>query len=99
MFLWQQPSEQTIARFLETSKALPLSYAPVGIAAENPEGFTVDEADVVVGHGAGAFTRARQALLDWAHFDLDGYPITRLIQARFRFDSGRAMQRAVAQRG
>lgn len=188
MFLWQQPSEHTIARFLEASRALPLSYAPVGLSTGNPEGFSVDQVEVVIGRGADGFARARQALQDWAHFDLGwvrlaparapvrigtvvavvvqhlgfwslngcrivrlvegdrerefgfaygtlenhaemgeevfhviwdpasdevryriravsrpgslltwcGYPISRRIQARFRLDSGRAMQRAVA---
>lgn len=70
MFLLQRPSRPAIARFIDESRALPLSYDPVGIAAESPDGFTVDEASVVVGRGAAAFARARSALQQWAHFDL-----------------------------
>jgi uncharacterized protein (UPF0548 family) len=70
MFWLRQPSEQSIARFIAESTALPLSYAPVGIAAQLPDRFTVDETSVVVGAGADAFHRARRALQQWAHFDL-----------------------------
>lgn len=188
MFFARQPSSQRVAKFLADSSALPLSYAPIGIASAAPAGFAVDEASVVLGSGPLVFARARRALERWAQFDLGwvrlapngapvqsgtvvavvvhhlgfwsingcrvvslmqddpqhefgfaygtlsnhaemgeeifaismcprteevryriravsrprallawcGYPVTRLVQARFRADSGRAMQRAVA---
>jgi uncharacterized protein (UPF0548 family) len=70
MFLLQQPSADFVARFIADSLALPLSYSPVGIAVTAPDGFSIDEASVVIGAGAQTFARARRALEDWAHFDL-----------------------------
>ena len=70
MFLAHRPSPGEIERFLDASRALPLSYAPVGLARTGAPGFRMDEAVVAVGTGEAAFARATAALIDWRHFDL-----------------------------
>jgi len=54
---------------VERSRALPLSYAPIGLAGENRAGYSVDE-EIAIGHGAADFARARAALQAWKHFEL-----------------------------
>lgn len=70
MFLTRRPSPDQIKEFINRSKALPLSYDPVGIARESPRGFKVDEVRAVIGHGQAAFETAKAALREWRHFDL-----------------------------
>ena len=70
MFLSRRPSPRDVARFLDASKALPLSYAPVGLARTGAAGFRADEEVVAVGTGDAAFARATEALTEWRHFDL-----------------------------
>lgn len=70
MFLLRRPSPQEIKQFLERSQRLPLSYDPIGIARESPRGYKIDEASSVIGNDESAFTRAKQALMNWKHFDL-----------------------------
>ncbi len=70
MFLSHRPSAQQIERFLDASRELPLSYAPVGLARTGAPGFRTDEAIVAVGAGDAAFARATAALIEWRHFDL-----------------------------
>ena len=70
MFLLRRPSSRDIDRFLERSRALPLSYAPIGIAGEHPAGYNVDAEVAAIGHGDADFERARAALLAWHHFGL-----------------------------
>jgi uncharacterized protein (UPF0548 family) len=70
MFLARRPSASAIERFLRESQDLPLSYAPVGIAQAGADGWDVDEAGAIVGHGAADFACARAALLAWTQFDL-----------------------------
>src|SRR5262245_9737503 len=70
MFLTRRPSPEKIRQFLDHSQALPLSYAPTGIAEETARGFKVDEARAVIGHGRPAFELARQALAAWRQFEL-----------------------------
>jgi uncharacterized protein (UPF0548 family) len=81
MFLVRRPTPSEIARFLERSAALPLSYQPIGLA-DRPiaglpavsrsakAGFSLDELTTVVGRGRETFDRASRALERWAHFDL-----------------------------
>ena len=71
MFLSRRPSPQDVARFLDASEDLPLSYAPVGLARAGAPGFRVDEQVVAVGTGDAAFACATAALTEWRHFDLD----------------------------
>ena len=70
MFLIRRPSRQTIDRFLDESRELPLSYGPVGIVKSESAGYDLDELTVAIGHGSSDFARARDALLAWKHFDL-----------------------------
>ena len=70
MFLVRRPSSQQIARFIDGSRALPLSYQPEGLARSGAHGFRVDEQIVPVGSGTTAFARAVTALTEWRHFEL-----------------------------
>lgn len=70
MFLSRRPSRAAIDRFVEASRNLPLSYAPVGIVGSRAEGWTFDETTGTIGHGPADFERARAALLAWTQFDL-----------------------------
>jgi len=107
MFLSRRPSPKQVAAFIAESRELPLSYDPIGLADQDRVWFKVDERTAIVGHGKEAFGRARLALGRWSHFDLGwvevfpksarlGYPVTRVLQARFRRDSASALARAVA---
>lgn len=69
MFLARRPSERELEEFIARSRDLPLSYRPIGIAKESPDGFKVDEASGVIGHGVQEFERAKLALTEWRHFD------------------------------
>lgn len=70
MFLISRPSDAFIERFLQASIALPLTYAPVGLAEQRAPGYDRDEMAAVIGHGLRDFDRARSALARWAHFDI-----------------------------
>jgi uncharacterized protein (UPF0548 family) len=70
MFLAHRPTSSEIGRFVDSSRALPLSYEPVGLAHTGGPGFRVDEQVARVGSGAAAFSRATVALGEWTHFDL-----------------------------
>lgn len=70
MFLLRRPSRFEIERFLDRSRALPLSYGPAGIVRRRPTAGPFDEQIVVIGHGTSDFERARVALTNWTHFDL-----------------------------
>ncbi len=70
MFLIRRPSDSEIANFLDHSRDLPLSYAPIGIARQTPKGFNADLASRVIGHGREAFERAKEALGRWRHYEM-----------------------------
>jgi uncharacterized protein (UPF0548 family) len=70
MFLTAQPSAAQIAAFLERSRSLPLSYAPVGLAERPTPGFSRDELTTPVGRGPEVFERASAGLERWTHFNL-----------------------------
>jgi uncharacterized protein (UPF0548 family) len=70
MFLLRRPAPREVERFIDASRPLPLSYQPVGLAAEGGSGFQIDELASIVGHGAAAFERAAAALHAWRHFEL-----------------------------
>ena len=70
MFLLRRPSKADIDRFLNRSRELSLSYAPIGILKQPSGGRRVDEQVVVIGQGDSDFQQARTALLTWQHFDL-----------------------------
>ena len=70
MFSLTRPSAQRIERFLAASAALPLSYAPIGIARGGAgRRYCQDTSRVVIGHGTEAFERAWTALQNWRQFD------------------------------
>lgn len=70
MFLARRPSAAAIDRFLRDSQELPLSYSPVGIVRNQPEGREFDEAVATIGRGEADFERAAAALRRWQQFDL-----------------------------
>ena len=70
MFLTRRPSQRRIAEFLEQARGLPLSYKPVGIARQSPQGFNADLASSVIGHGRETFERAKIALSQWRHYEM-----------------------------
>src|SRR6185503_13541656 len=70
MFLAHRPAPAEIERFVDASRALPLSYAPPGLAHTGGAGFVLDEDLATIGSGAAAFSRAVTALLEWRHFAL-----------------------------
>lgn len=70
MFLIRRPSQREITEFLDQSRDLPLSYDPVGIARQTPEGFNADLASAVIGHGRETFERAKDALAQWRHYEM-----------------------------
>ena len=66
MFCLTRPAPSTIARFLEESHALPLSYGPVGILETTTR--RLDEQTVTIGRGRADFERATRELRAWTHF-------------------------------
>jgi len=70
MFLARRPSTGDIARFLDDSRELPLSYGPIGVVKERPRDGRLDEHVVAIGRGEADFDRARAALMAWKHFEL-----------------------------
>lgn len=70
MFLAHRPSIHEIERFIDGSRALSLSYEPVGLAHAGGPGYRVDEQVARVGWGAAAFSQAVAALTEWRHFEL-----------------------------
>ncbi len=70
MFLIRRPTQRQIAEFLDQSRDLLLSYDPVGIARQTPEGFNADLASEVIGHGRETFERAKNALAQWRHYEM-----------------------------
>jgi uncharacterized protein (UPF0548 family) len=70
MFLTHRPSQRELEEFIERSRGLPLSYAPVGIARYSPPGFNSDLATTVIGHGRDTFERAKSALALWRHYEM-----------------------------
>ena len=70
MFLRSRPTAGVIARFLDASRDLPLSYAPTGLAVHGGAGFALDEQVTAIGTGDAAFRRAVDGVLAWRQFDL-----------------------------
>ena len=72
MFYLTEPSNQTIAEFIESQKRAPFTYK--GVGATNgfriPPGYTVDHNRVKLGRGVAIYRRACQALREWKQFDL-----------------------------
>jgi uncharacterized protein (UPF0548 family) len=73
LFLFDEPSPQRIARFLEAQRDAPFSYDEVGASregAKTPLGFAVDYNRVKLGRGRETFERAVVALYSWKMFDV-----------------------------
>lgn len=70
MFLLRRPSESQIARFLDDSRRLPLSYGPAGCLDRGLAGGDRDEICEPIGQGRAHFEHACTALERWAQFDL-----------------------------
>ena len=70
MFLARRPSAAAIDRFLRESQDRPLSYSPIGIVRNRPEGRAFDEAVATIGRGRADFDSAAAALRRWRQFDL-----------------------------
>jgi len=70
MFFAARPLPRDVEAFIAGSRDLPLSYAPVGIAGQDPPGYDVDDLAVRIGHGDKLFEQAKAALAAWAHFRL-----------------------------
>lgn len=68
MFLATRPTPEAIDRFLQRSAALPLSYAPVGLAQSAADGFAHDELCIDLGRGDIVYGRAIAALAAWRQF-------------------------------
>lgn len=70
MFLTRRPSQRQIKEFLDQSRALALSYNPIGIAKESPPAYDSDLASTVIGNGRQTFERAKIALAQWRHYEM-----------------------------
>ena len=71
MFLITKPNNETVARFLETQKDSPFSYAEIGATRKiAPADYTIDHNRVQLGTGREAFERAIKAVRNWKMFDL-----------------------------
>jgi uncharacterized protein (UPF0548 family) len=70
MFLTRRPTALEIEKFIDQSRDLPLSYAPLRIAETSCAGFKFDRLAGIVGQGKHSFDVARRALTEWRHFDL-----------------------------
>ena len=73
MFRLTRPSTIEIEEFVDRSRSLSLTYAPVGLVRDGarPPGTRVDEQVVAIGRGPEDFARARDALRAWRQFDLE----------------------------
>jgi uncharacterized protein (UPF0548 family) len=70
MFLIRKPTREDIGRFIESSRMLPLSYAPVGTVGDDSPGYDRDQTVAAIGRGSSDLERARAALCQWKHFEV-----------------------------
>lgn len=74
MFLFLQPSSETVAEFISSQQDLPFSYSQVGTTKSQPRDghreYTVDHNRTKLGEGEQAYQRAVLALRNWQQFDL-----------------------------
>jgi uncharacterized protein (UPF0548 family) len=60
-----------VVQFLENQREQPFSYGAVGGSrGDVPSGYTVDHNQVMLGHGADVFERAKLAIRQWKMFEL-----------------------------
>jgi uncharacterized protein (UPF0548 family) len=71
MFLFQRPTPNDLARYLESQRESEFSYSAVGATAgDTPDSFTIDHTRIELGNGLSTFNAARQAMQRWEHFRL-----------------------------
>jgi uncharacterized protein (UPF0548 family) len=73
LFLFDEPSPQRIARFLDAQRDAPFSYDGVGASREGakaPADYAVDHNRARLGRGRDTFERAVVALYSWRMFDV-----------------------------
>ena len=72
MFLFKEPAEEDVRRFIDSQEGLSFSYKEVGASQEGtpPKGYVVDRYHVKLGEGPEAYEQAKEALRAWRQFDL-----------------------------
>ena len=73
MFLFRQPSEESINEFLRAQRDEPFSYKEVGASRKGSSevaGYVVDHNRIRLGAGEEVFGRAVEALRRWRMFDV-----------------------------
>ena len=72
MFLFGEPSERDVRRFISSQEGLPFLYKEIGASREGvaPPGYVADRYRVRLGEGPEAYARAVEALRGWRQFDL-----------------------------
>ena len=72
MFLFKEPSEIGIERFISSQRDLSFSYDEVGATRGGalPKGYVVDRYRAKLGEGEEAYERGKEALRSWRQFGL-----------------------------
>jgi uncharacterized protein (UPF0548 family) len=71
MFLFSEPSKNTVADFISTQRDQPFTYSAVGATnGTPPAGFKVDHNRSQLGSGHETYKKAIEALKKWRQFDL-----------------------------
>ena len=71
MFTLREPSEEIVRSFISNQSNASFSYAEVGATQSVlPTRYTIDHNRTELGHGAGVFQRAVEALKQWRQFNL-----------------------------
>jgi uncharacterized protein (UPF0548 family) len=73
LFLFNEPSSQRIARFLDAQRDAPFSYDEVGASrrsAKTPTGYAVNHNRARLGRGRDTFERSVAALYAWKMLDV-----------------------------
>ncbi len=71
MFLFQQPSSDTVQQFIDSQQHLPFPYSGVGTTQNQPpSGYKIDHNRIKLGAGEETYRRAVSALRDWRQFEL-----------------------------
>src|SRR5829696_494984 len=71
MFMFREPSEDYVAKFISSQSNLPFTYSEVGATNANPPAaYTVDHNRIQLGHGEDVYKIAVDALKNWRQFDL-----------------------------
>ena len=73
MYLFTKPSDERIAKFIESQTRLEFTYPSVGDTrnGDHPSGFLVDHNRVRLGTGQAVFDAAKRALCEWEHYRFD----------------------------